>query len=162
MHTSFHCRWYMPLIYIKEFIVVCLNLYAWGDHSLYYSTASVRLMIPILNVKHKTSRNWYGDVSLIIRTGHTRIRSFFTSRVWLGLNHFFSFPGPIYITSSKGNRLIRLDGYRFCKQRTTGPKTRWCCGTHMNKGCCAYIHTIGDEIVKCLNVHNHNRPVINN
>lgn len=51
--------------------------------------------------------------------------------------------------------MISLGDYTFCLEKRTGPKTRWRCSTHKNKGCKAAIVTIEDEIVRIVSDHNH-------
>ncbi|VVC90627.1 unnamed protein product [Leptidea sinapis] len=68
-----------------------------------------------------------------------------------------------YITSRRGNTMILLDGFTFCRQvmktkmELTVKKYRWCCSTHNNKGCSAFITTLRDEIINFNNNHNHSK-----
>ncbi|KAJ8718897.1 hypothetical protein PYW07_016453 [Mythimna separata] len=63
--------------------------------------------------------------------------------------------GAVYARSKRGARVIILEGYSFYHHRTTGPKTRWFCASHHNKGCKAAIFTVRDEIIKANNEHYH-------
>ncbi|CAH2040266.1 unnamed protein product, partial [Iphiclides podalirius] len=65
-------------------------------------------------------------------------------------------PGPFFTTTTRGARIIYLEGYRFSRHRESGVKTRWYCTTHHSRGCPAVIFTIDhDKIIKCNNTHNH-------
>lgn len=57
--------------------------------------------------------------------------------------------------SRKGNPMIKVDSYTFCKKGVSGIKSRWVCSTHNHRGCTAMVHMIQNEIVKLSNVHNH-------
>ncbi|CAB3250349.1 unnamed protein product [Arctia plantaginis] len=70
----------------------------------------------------------------------------------------FLLPDIVFTTGSRGAAIISVGGYKFLKQRTTNCKTRWWCGTNVHKGCTAVLFTIGDEIVKIRNEHNHPPP----
>lgn len=62
----------------------------------------------------------------------------------------------IHSTSTKNKPMIIHSGYRFCKHIVAGSKIHWRCSTHMNNGCKARIHTLGNNtILKCYNIHNH-------
>uniref|UniRef100_A0A2H1V0M4 SFRICE_016431 n=1 Tax=Spodoptera frugiperda TaxID=7108 RepID=A0A2H1V0M4_SPOFR len=63
---------------------------------------------------------------------------------------------PVYSISKRGGHLISVGGYRFCRQRSSGLKTRWSCSTDNSKGCRAAIFTVDNTIVKINNIHNHN------
>lgn len=58
-------------------------------------------------------------------------------------------------TSQRGAPILIVDGYRYSRHRVRGPKTRWYCSSHHKKGCKAALHTIGGEIVKKYECHNH-------
>ncbi|KAL0831912.1 hypothetical protein ABMA28_001431 [Loxostege sticticalis] len=60
-----------------------------------------------------------------------------------------------YVTSKRGRRLIKQNGYTYYFQTITGQKMRWLCSTHSHVGCRAKIHTIGDEIVAVKEEHTH-------
>ncbi|CAH2040275.1 unnamed protein product, partial [Iphiclides podalirius] len=61
----------------------------------------------------------------------------------------------IFVTSQKGKRLIKLDGYTFYSSVNTGFKIRWRCSTGCHQGCRAAIYTADDEIISVKNDHNH-------
>uniref|UniRef100_A0A2H1WBA8 SFRICE_036326 n=1 Tax=Spodoptera frugiperda TaxID=7108 RepID=A0A2H1WBA8_SPOFR len=61
----------------------------------------------------------------------------------------------VFSTSKKGGQIIMYGGYRFCRERSKGMKTRWRCSTDQPKGCKAAICTIDNTIVKINNNHNH-------
>ncbi|KAG7309900.1 hypothetical protein JYU34_004414 [Plutella xylostella] len=42
--------------------------------------------------------------------------------------------------------------------KETKNKKRWSCSTHSNRKCHALVHTVGDAVVKVVNVHNHEPP----
>ncbi|CAH2267907.1 jg8370 [Pararge aegeria aegeria] len=60
-----------------------------------------------------------------------------------------------YVTSRRGKQLLSVNDYTFCAHSLSGHKTRWICSTHNTKGCHAVAHTVGDEVVKLKNNHNH-------
>ncbi|CAH2227100.1 jg26712 [Pararge aegeria aegeria] len=60
-----------------------------------------------------------------------------------------------FATTRRGARILIVHGYKFHKHRLSGFKVRWYCGTHHNRGCKAAISTIGNEIIKYNNNHNH-------
>ncbi|XP_047997588.1 FLYWCH-type zinc finger-containing protein 1-like [Leguminivora glycinivorella] len=64
--------------------------------------------------------------------------------------------GSYFIPSARGKTLIKLDGYTFCRDKASsgGIKVRWRCSTH-NIGCCAYVVTVGEDIVYKSANHNH-------
>ncbi|XP_073952922.1 FLYWCH-type zinc finger-containing protein 1-like [Choristoneura fumiferana] len=55
----------------------------------------------------------------------------------------------------KGGRYIYYRGYKYHKEKQSGLKTRWYCGTHRRLGCHGAISTIEDDIIKCNDNHNH-------
>lgn len=72
------------------------------------------------------------------------------------MNFILKFSEAIFKKSSRGQRIIFLSGYRFCKNKVMGQKTYWQCATHKHRKCRAKLHTIdNDTIIKCYNVHNH-------
>ncbi|GBP31421.1 hypothetical protein EVAR_17910_1 [Eumeta japonica] len=60
-----------------------------------------------------------------------------------------------YTISKRGKPIVEIDGYRFCEKFRSGYKTRWCCSTHNYRGCRALLHTIGTDIIRMRNEHNH-------
>ncbi|KAI8421120.1 hypothetical protein MSG28_008213 [Choristoneura fumiferana] len=48
----------------------------------------------------------------------------------------------------KGGRYIYYRGYKYHKEKQSGLKTRWYCGTHRRLGCHGAISTIEDDIIK--------------
>ncbi|KAL0831920.1 hypothetical protein ABMA28_001439 [Loxostege sticticalis] len=48
--------------------------------------------------------------------------------------------------SRKGNPMIKVDNYTFCKKGVSGIKSRWVCSTHNHRGCTAMVHMIQNEI----------------
>ncbi|KAL0831909.1 hypothetical protein ABMA28_001428 [Loxostege sticticalis] len=63
---------------------------------------------------------------------------------------------PVFKKSTQGNPILVVDGYRFCKHRVSGMKTRWICPSSKNY-CPAVVFTVNDEIVTSKGVHNHPR-----
>lgn len=59
------------------------------------------------------------------------------------------------IISRKGNPLMSVGGYTFCKKFISTNKTRWVCSTHNYKKCRASAITVDDVVVKINNHHNH-------
>lgn len=65
------------------------------------------------------------------------------------------FSDPLFLKTYRGSDVLELCGYRYSKHCTTALKTRWRCSTNCNRGCKAYVFTIGKEIVKIGKSHNH-------
>ncbi|KOB68644.1 Uncharacterized protein OBRU01_18001 [Operophtera brumata] len=65
--------------------------------------------------------------------------------------------------SARGNPILTLAGFRFCKDNMTATKIRWKCA-QANHGCRAVIHTVidGNVIVKYLKmvISKHGNPLI--
>lgn len=64
-----------------------------------------------------------------------------------------------FVTSSHGNKMLILSGYKFCFQRCVRGKSRWLCSSHNGKGCKASVYTWDDIIIKANNDHYH-APVV--
>lgn len=60
-----------------------------------------------------------------------------------------------YTMSRRGKTLLSVQGFTFCAQSVTGPKTRWVCSTHNHRRCRALVHTLENHIIKMKNEHNH-------
>ncbi|XP_028163162.1 uncharacterized protein LOC114354790 isoform X2 [Ostrinia furnacalis] len=56
-----------------------------------------------------------------------------------------------FITSRRGNTMIRLGGYHFSLTKGEGPKKRWIC-TKRYAGCRAFLVTIDGVIAKRKNL----------
>ncbi|CAH2040271.1 unnamed protein product, partial [Iphiclides podalirius] len=65
---------------------------------------------------------------------------------------------PVFVTTSRGARMVSISGSNFYRHCTTGYKTRWFCATHQRFGCKAVLFTVEDNIVTCRNNHNHPPP----
>ncbi|XP_039750403.1 protein tramtrack, beta isoform isoform X3 [Pararge aegeria] len=63
-----------------------------------------------------------------------------------------------FSTTSRGGTVIVYKGFRFRRHVVSDAKTRWHCAAHRNKGCRAYLYTIGTQIVRVNNNHNHDIP----
>ncbi|KAL0881517.1 hypothetical protein ABMA27_001368 [Loxostege sticticalis] len=66
-----------------------------------------------------------------------------------------SLPSIQIVMSKRGKPLLCVDGYTYFKKTTLKGKTRWCCSTHVPRGCKASIHTTDTEIIRTNTVHNH-------
>ncbi|KAG6441726.1 hypothetical protein O3G_MSEX001963 [Manduca sexta] len=64
-------------------------------------------------------------------------------------------PMVTFVKSKRGKTLLKLDGYTFYSKVVNGPKTRWVCSTHNNKGCRATVYTCDNKIIKMKNEHQH-------
>ncbi|KAG7309889.1 hypothetical protein JYU34_004403 [Plutella xylostella] len=51
--------------------------------------------------------------------------------------------------------MIRIGHYKFSAHRVRDLKVRWCCSSHMSKGCRACLYTYDDQIIKMNNDHSH-------
>lgn len=60
-----------------------------------------------------------------------------------------------FVTSRRGKRMIRLNGYNFYLARMIGSKSRWACSTHHRFGCRAAIITVDDMITSLNTDHMH-------
>ncbi|XP_048006999.1 uncharacterized protein LOC125242281 [Leguminivora glycinivorella] len=62
-----------------------------------------------------------------------------------------------FVTSSRGNRILKLNGYSFYSDRAKarGPKRRWRCSTHCKQRCRATVMTVDDVIISATLIHNH-------
>ncbi|KAJ8724548.1 hypothetical protein PYW08_016022 [Mythimna loreyi] len=60
-----------------------------------------------------------------------------------------------FITSRRGKKMIRFNGYNFNQVRARGARIRWACSTHHRFGCKAAIRTIDDIIVAVNENHEH-------
>ncbi|KOB68645.1 Modifier of mdg4, partial [Operophtera brumata] len=60
-----------------------------------------------------------------------------------------------YIMSRRGKTLLSVQGFTFCVQSVSGPKTRWVCSTHNHRRCRALVHTFENQIIKIKNDHDH-------
>lgn len=72
-----------------------------------------------------------------------------------------SFSEISFVTASRGvrtSRLLKIGHYTFSKQYTNGLRTRWFCSTHHSKGCRAFAHTYGDQVIKSNCIHSHHQP----
>ncbi|XP_061383691.1 protein tramtrack, beta isoform isoform X36 [Danaus plexippus] len=57
---------------------------------------------------------------------------------------------PRFVTSTRGNKQLLIDGYKFCLHKgSRPPKMRWVC-SHCGRGCRAGVTTIDDVIVKYM------------
>ncbi|GBP73794.1 hypothetical protein EVAR_42966_1 [Eumeta japonica] len=56
--------------------------------------------------------------------------------------------------TQKGNRHLKLNGFKYALHTMSRLKTRWRCMRH-NYGCKAVVHTMEDVIVSMKNEHNH-------
>ncbi|XP_045535256.1 protein tramtrack, beta isoform isoform X7 [Papilio machaon] len=63
--------------------------------------------------------------------------------------------GPRFMLSERGARILVVDGYKFRRQCDVGIKTRWWCSSHYNRGCRAVVYTVGEQAIRCKNIHTH-------
>lgn len=54
---------------------------------------------------------------------------------------------PIFKESTKGNRVLILEGFKYRICGKTGPKVRWRCASHEKFGCKAMVHTVEESLV---------------
>ncbi|XP_078516122.1 uncharacterized protein LOC144781255 [Lissotriton helveticus] len=59
-----------------------------------------------------------------------------------------------YITSSRGNRLLKHTGYIYCKERNSEPRGHWKCVQYYSKQCRGRAVTLGDSVLRTTD-HNH-------
>lgn len=51
--------------------------------------------------------------------------------------------------------MVALNGFTFCLKSKSNAKVRWCCSTHNHKNCPANLWTVGTDIIRIRNHHNH-------
>ncbi|KAL0881516.1 hypothetical protein ABMA27_001367 [Loxostege sticticalis] len=97
------------------------------------------------------------DKRILVCSKSLKIKSFDFVLTYQGVTNCVFVLGSIQIVMSKrGKPLLCVDGYTYFKERTTSKgKTRWCCSTHVPRGCRATIHTTDTEIIRTNTVHNH-------
>ncbi|CAH2085732.1 unnamed protein product [Euphydryas editha] len=74
------------------------------------------------------------------------------------IRSFISGAGIEFVTSRRGRRMIKLNGYTYSATPKMGLKIRWKCSTHQHHGCRAALVTVNEEIV--LTNENHIHPPI--
>lgn len=50
-----------------------------------------------------------------------------------------------------------VNGWPYCKKKTTNGKARWVCSSHHRKGCKASVYTYDDTIIRSNLIHNHEK-----
>ncbi|KOB52312.1 Modifier of mdg4, partial [Operophtera brumata] len=62
-----------------------------------------------------------------------------------------------YCESMRGTLLLKVGQYTYFKKNNYSKnlRARWVCSTHQCKGCRASVHTLGENICKHNNKHNH-------
>lgn len=64
------------------------------------------------------------------------------------------------LETSKGKRVVILNGYSYHCSGAIGSRFRWRCSARQRSRCCAVVYTYGDHIVELRKEHNH-PPLIN-
>ncbi|KOB74539.1 Modifier of mdg4 [Operophtera brumata] len=62
---------------------------------------------------------------------------------------------PIFVQSRHGNLMIIYNGFKFIKERSSGPKISWVCVRKRWKQCPARMTTLDTVIIHSTGLHNH-------
>ncbi|CAB3250353.1 unnamed protein product [Arctia plantaginis] len=69
----------------------------------------------------------------------------------------FTKMGIMFAQSSRGARIVIMNGYKYRKQRENGSKVRWFC-SQQGYGCRSVIYTTDNILINMKYEHNHDPP----